>query len=212
MARANGSNSTCSVSALSLLPNYAAQYLRTRVPVEPEGGGHPQIVPYQVFETADGFMIVACLSNRFWPPLCTAIGRTDLVDRPEYRTNGERVRHRDSLVAILTELFLSRGTSYWIERLKAADVPCAEIHPLHEVFSDPQVVHNHSVVRLHHPRAGAYDVLSNPISMSRTPPHPRRHAPDRGEHTVEVLTELGFSADEVSTVLGVTQPESPPAA
>jgi crotonobetainyl-CoA:carnitine CoA-transferase CaiB-like acyl-CoA transferase len=188
-------------SALSLLPNYSAQYLRTGVPIQPEGGGHPQIVPYQVFATADGYMIVACLSQRFWPPLCAAIERTDLVDQPEYRTNALRVVHREPLIAILTELFAKHDTEYWVTRLRAGDVPCAEIHPLHEVFTDPQVVHNHSVVELQHPRDGAYRVLNNPISMSRTQPRPNRYAPARGEHSRQILTELGFSSTEVSELL-----------
>lgn len=188
-------------SALSLLPNYSAQYLRTGEPIEPEGGGHPQIVPYQVFATSDGYMIVACLSNRFWPPLCAAINRPDLIDRPEYATNAVRVRHREPLIAMLAELFASRETKYWIERLKAGDVPCAEIHRLHEVFSDPQVVHNHSVVELDHPRLGKYQVLNNPISMSRTPPRPARHAPDPGEHSEEILADLGFTPDEIRTLI-----------
>jgi crotonobetainyl-CoA:carnitine CoA-transferase CaiB-like acyl-CoA transferase len=188
-------------SALSLLPNYSAQYLRTRVPIEPEGGGHPQIVPYQVFATSDGFMIVACLSDRFWPPLCTAIERSDLVDAPEFRTNAQRVIHREPLIAILTELFAQQNTAYWIERLKAGDVPCAEIHRLQDVFEDPQVRYNHSVIELDHPRLGRYQVLNNPISMSATPPRPNRHANDPGEHSAEILTELGFAPAEVAELL-----------
>jgi crotonobetainyl-CoA:carnitine CoA-transferase CaiB-like acyl-CoA transferase len=188
-------------SALSLLPNYSAQYLRTRIPIMPEGGGHPQIVPYQVFATRDGYMIVACLSNRFWPPLCTAIGRPDLIDRPEYRTNAQRVINRAPLIGMLTELFLTQDTDHWVGELRRGDVPCAEIHRLHEVFTDPQVVHNESVVELTHPRLGAYQVLNNPVVMSRTPPSPSRHAPETGEHSAEILAELGFGDTEIDDLL-----------
>jgi crotonobetainyl-CoA:carnitine CoA-transferase CaiB-like acyl-CoA transferase len=188
-------------SALSLLPNYSAQYLRTGVPIMPEGGGHPQIVPYQVFVTRDGYMIVACLSNRFWPPLCNAIGRPDLIDHPDYRSNALRVLNRAPLIAMLSELFLTEDTARWTGELRRADVPCAEIHRLHEVFTDPQVVHNQSVAELSHPRLGSYQVLGNPVTMSRTPPAPSRHAPEAGEHTTEILAELGFSQTEIADLL-----------
>jgi succinate--hydroxymethylglutarate CoA-transferase len=205
-------------SALSLLPNYSAQYLRTGVPIMPEGGGHPQIVPYQVFATLDGYMIVACLSNRFWPPLCKAIGRPDLTDEPDFRTNALRVQNRVPLILILSELFRTQLTDYWVGELRRADVPCAEIHRLHEVFTDPQVVHNDSVVELSHPRLGRYEVLNNPVVMSRTPPVPARHAPEAGEHSAEVLAEVGFDEKQIAELLAggtvsavVQRPEDDPA-
>jgi crotonobetainyl-CoA:carnitine CoA-transferase CaiB-like acyl-CoA transferase len=196
-------------SALSLLPNYSAQYLRTGIPIMPEGGGHPQIVPYQVFAASDGYMIVACLSNRFWPPLCTAIGRPDLIDRPEYRTNAQRVINRVPLIAMLSELFLTQGVDHWTGELRRADVPCAEIHRLHEVFTDAQVVHNQSVIELDHPRLGRYRVLANPVTMSRTPPVPSRHAPEAGEHSTEILAGLGFDAEQIADLLSSATVSTP---
>jgi crotonobetainyl-CoA:carnitine CoA-transferase CaiB-like acyl-CoA transferase len=188
-------------SAIAVLPNYVAQYLRTRQPIRPEGGAHPQIVPYQVFATQDGHMIVACISERFWPPLCAAIDRPDLAEMPEYGTNVLRVRNRGPLVALLSDLFATRDSAFWLGRLRAADVPCSEVHPIADVFDDPQVVHNRMTTELTHPEVGAYEVTSNPIRLSRTPPAPDRHAPDIGEHSDEILGELGYTPTEAGALL-----------
>jgi crotonobetainyl-CoA:carnitine CoA-transferase CaiB-like acyl-CoA transferase len=197
-------------SALALLPNYAVAYLHDRRPIRPEGGAHPQIVPYQVFASADGFMVVACLSDRFWDPLCAAIERPDLSEHPDYRTNVDRVKHRTALVGLLSELFRTQSTAHWMGRLHAADVPCSEVHPIDQVFDDPQVIHNGMAIQLSHPVAGGYLTVANPIRMSRTPPQPAGHAPDTGEHSREILAELGYSAMEIgelidSRVVGSTQ-------
>ena len=179
-------------SAIATLPNYATQYLRLRQPIRPEGGAHPQIVPYQVFRTADGHMVVACISDRFWPPLCAAIDRPELAAAAEYRTNVERVRNRQSLVALLARVFAAQPTAHWIDRLRSADVPCSEVHRVDQVFDDPQVVHNAVAVALDDPEVGRYETVGNPIRMSRSNPSPSRPAPAVGEHTDEVLRELGF--------------------
>ncbi|MEA2621852.1 MAG: hypothetical protein QOH61_762 [Chloroflexota bacterium] len=187
-------------SAIAVLPNYGTQYLRTREPIRPEGGAHPQIVPYQVFPTQDGHIVVACISERFWPRLCDAIARPDLASDPAYRTNVDRVRNRETLIPILSDVLRSAPTASWMPRLRAADVPCSEVHPIDEVFDDPQVVNNGMEAALVHPRFGEYGILGNPIRMSRTSPHPSRYAPDVGEHTAEILRELGYSGPDVDAL------------
>jgi crotonobetainyl-CoA:carnitine CoA-transferase CaiB-like acyl-CoA transferase len=182
---------------LATLANYVTPYLKTRQPIRPVGGGHPQLVPYQVFEAADGYFIVACLNDRFWPPLCRAIGRQDLLDDPELRTNVGRVRNRERLVADLAALFATAPAATWVDVLEQGGVPCSEVHRLEDALEDPQIVHNGMVVELEHPRYGRYSVVDNPMRLERTPAVVRRRASDIGEHTVEVLGELGYSAEEV---------------
>jgi crotonobetainyl-CoA:carnitine CoA-transferase CaiB-like acyl-CoA transferase len=187
-------------SGVSVSPNYAAQYLRQRTLIRPMGGAHPQIVPYQVFASSDGHMVVACISERFWPLLCQALGRPELAGDPRYATNVDRVHNRDELVGILSRIFAEQTTNRWIDLLQTHDVPCSPVNRLEDVFADPQVQHNGMVIELEHPTIGAYQALGNPIRMSASPPNPGRHAPQLGENTEEVLLELGYSTDEIDAL------------
>jgi succinate--hydroxymethylglutarate CoA-transferase len=101
---------------VSLLANYVAAYGRTQALVRPVGGGHPQIVPYQVFEASDGPFVVACLTERFWQLLCDAIGRADLKEHAQFKTNPLRVRNRETLVPLLSELFRTRVLDHPVGR------------------------------------------------------------------------------------------------
>jgi crotonobetainyl-CoA:carnitine CoA-transferase CaiB-like acyl-CoA transferase len=186
---------------LASMANYATPYLVSGKPIRRMGGGHPQFVPYQVFSAADRYIVVACLNDRFWPPLCAAIERPELANDPRYRTNQDRVLHRDELVRLLKKLLVGKPGSYWLERLQAHGVPCSPVNELEDALSDPQAVHNGAVVHLEHPVSGPYGVVNNPIRMSRTPAAISRPAADLGEHTREVLLEAGFTAAEVESLI-----------
>jgi crotonobetainyl-CoA:carnitine CoA-transferase CaiB-like acyl-CoA transferase len=188
---------------VSLLANYVALYCRNGKPIRPVGGGHPQIVPYQVFEASDGPFIVACLTERFWPPLCEAIGRPELARRTEFATNVARVQHRDELVPMLAAVFATRHRAHWLERLRAQDIPVSPVHRLEDVIAEPQVVHNGMLLDLVHPRHGPVRTVNNPVHLSRTPAQPSRYPPALGEHTEELMAELGFDAAEVARLRGL---------
>jgi succinate--hydroxymethylglutarate CoA-transferase len=185
---------------VAIVSNYITPYLKTRIPIRPVGGGHPQIVPYQVFETPTGYMIVACLNDRFWAPLCKAIEREDLVDDERFATNVMRVRNRDALIPQLENLFRSEPAAIWLERLERQGVPCSPVHRLEDALEDPQVVHNELLVELDHPRLGPYTVVRTPMTFSRTPARISRPVADLGSDTHDVLTELGYSADEITAL------------
>jgi crotonobetainyl-CoA:carnitine CoA-transferase CaiB-like acyl-CoA transferase len=177
-------------TTVALLANYVTPYFKTTIPVRPVGGGHPQLVPYQVFAASDGDLVVACVSDRFWPPLCRAIARADLAERTDLRTNGDRVRNRGPLIEDLARTFSVRPRAEWLILLRQHDVPCSPVNSFEQVFEDPQVRHNRMLLELIHPVFGPYKVVNDPIHMSRTPANPRGHAPRLGEHTAEVLSEL----------------------
>lgn len=179
------------------LANFVTPYLKTQIPIRPVGGGHPQIVPYQVFPTADGWIVVACLTERFWPGVCRAIGQEALQDHPDYRTNPVRLRHRDELEDLMTKILMTDTTAKWLQRFRSEDVPVAPVNRLEDVINDPQVLHNEMLLEIEHPRYGTFRTVNNPIKMTRTPPAPSRYPPSVGEHTHEVLTSLGYPAAEI---------------
>ncbi|MFE2734940.1 CaiB/BaiF CoA transferase family protein [Streptomyces sp. NPDC055144] len=185
---------------VSLLANLSVAYHRTGVPYRPMGGAQTNIVPYQVFATADGWMVVACLTEKFWVNLCHATEREDLLADPRYATNADRVRNRHDLVPELERLFAERPTSRWVEALEASDVPCSPVNRLEEVFEDPQVVSNSMKLVLEHPVHGDIVTVNNPIHLSRTPARPWGYPPAVGEHNDEVLTELGYDAEKIRTL------------
>jgi len=187
---------------VSLLPNLSVAYHKTGVPFRPQGGAQSNIVPYQVFATADGWVVVACLIQKFWITLCDALGRVDLAEDPRFVTNADRVRNRGELVPVLESIFAARPTEYWIGILEAGDVPCSPVNRLEDVFVDPQVVHNGMSLVLSHPRHGDVVTVNNPIHLGSTPAQPWGYPPDSGEHTDQVLTEYGYDEQQIASLRG----------
>lgn len=192
----DGAGQSVSINLLdgqvALFANLSVAYHRTGVPFQPQGGAQSNIVPYQVFETADGWVVVACLIQKFWVTLCQVLERRDLLGDERFATNADRVRNRDLLVPELNEIFRARQTAQWLALLEAGDVPCSPVNRLADVFSDPQVEHNDMTLVLEHPRHGKVVTVNNPIHLGRTPARPWGYPPAAGEHTDEVLAEAGY--------------------
>ena len=183
---------------IAMLANFITPYFLTGEPIRRAGGGHPQVVPYQLFEASDGFMVVACLNDTFWAPLCRGIDHEELIGDPRYATNPVRAANRGELIPFLEGLFATATRDDWLSRLRSHGVPCAPVNELEEALSQPQVVHNKALTELKHPVYGPYTVPSNPIKMSESPPRPHGYVPGVGEHTSEVLAELGFDRAQIS--------------
>ena len=164
----------------------------------PMGPGHPNIVPYQAFETADGSIVVAASLDRFWPLFCQVIGVAELADDPRFATNGARVEHRAQLIPLLARPLKTRTSRDWLERLRAAQVPAGPVNSVAEALRDPQVASREMVVAIDDPVAGAVHVAGNPIKMSGVASIDFKPAPLIGEHTREVLASLlGLSDAEI---------------
>ena len=183
---------------VSWLANVASNYLvGGRIPRR-LGTAHPNTVPYQVFPTEDGFIIVAANNDGQFERFCEAAGAPELLNDPDFSTNALRVRNRDRLVPKVEAVIRTRGTAAWMEALEAAGVPCAPVNTVDQVFADPQVQARGMQIRMPHPLAGEdVRLVGSPIQLSRTPVSYRRAPPTLGQHTDEVLAEvLGLGEDE----------------
>ena len=185
---------------VAMLANLGANYLSTGVAPQRIGNAHQNIVPYQVFEVADGHMILAVGNDGQFVKFCGVAGQPQLAADPRFARNADRVRHRGTLVPLLAALMKARTRSDWLEALEAAKVPCGPINDLADVFADPQVQARAMTVQMPHPLAGSVRLVASPMKFSATPVQYRKPPPLLGEHTAEVLRELGFDEPELAAL------------
>jgi crotonobetainyl-CoA:carnitine CoA-transferase CaiB-like acyl-CoA transferase len=189
-------------SQLAWLINQASAYLVDgQTPVR-RGNAHPTIVPYETFPASDGWFIIACGNDGQFARLCAALGDASLAQNADYAINRARVLNRERLVPALQALTRARPAAEWMAALHAAGVPCGPVHDIPAALAEPQAVHRGAVVAQPHPLAaeGAVRTVANPIRLSQTPVTYRHAPPTVGQHTAEVLGEIGFEADAVAAL------------
>ncbi|MBN3783598.1 CoA transferase [Burkholderia sp. Ac-20345] len=186
---------------VALLANMNTNFLASGKPPVRWGNAHPNIVPYQTFQTRDGWIIVAVGNDGQFRKFVEAGGQPELADDERFATNPSRVRHRDTLVPILAEMVKTRDKADWIGALEAAGVPCGPINDLDEVFDNEQVVARGMQVSLPHPCGADAKLVRNPIRMSATPPEARTAPPLLGAQTDDVLRDmLGYDDAKIATL------------
>jgi formyl-CoA transferase len=179
----------------------AAKYLNTGEIPPPVGNHHPLTAPMGVYRAKDGHMNLAVGNDEMWRRLCAALGREDLETDSRFATGPRRVANRPAMNAMIEERLATRPGAEWVERLNAAGVACGPIYSVDQVFADPQVAHAGLVHELLHPTFGLVKVLGLPVTLRRTPAKVVSAAPLPGQHTREVLDQLGYTPDAIEGLL-----------
>src|SRR5712692_11045270 len=154
------------------------------------GNAHANVVPYEVFATADGHVILAVGNDSQFESFCKVAARPELAADPRYATTPGRIGNRDELIPLIREIMNGRASKDWIEQLEAANVPCGPINNYKEVFEDPQVRHRGLKIEIPHPAGVPCPTVASPMRFSETPVEYTVPPPRLGEHTREVLSSL----------------------
>jgi crotonobetainyl-CoA:carnitine CoA-transferase CaiB-like acyl-CoA transferase len=187
---------------MAWLANQGMNYLATGENPPRLGNQHPNIVPYQVFPTRDGFIMLSVGNDPTFKRFCENTGLEHLLADERFITNGARVRNREAVTAALTPVMKTMTTAAWVERLETLKVGCGPINTLRDAFADPQIVARGAVVRMPHPATpDGVSVIANPVRLSETPAEYRLPPPLLGEHTDEILSgRLGYTKKKLAAL------------
>jgi formyl-CoA transferase len=185
---------TCLLQAMIAMLDFQAARWLVEKEVPPQAGNrHPTAIPTDVFKTSDGYINIAAAGD-LYSRLCNAIGMPELVAHPDYADFKVRSKNRDALHKVIGERIATRTGTEWIEILNQAGVACGPIYTMDQVFADPQVRLLGMAQPVEHPKLGRIELVGQGVKLTRTPARMRSAAPDRGQHTREILEEFGVDA------------------
>ncbi len=185
-----------------MLDFQASRWLMGREVAKQAGNNHPTSIPTGVFKTKDGFFNIAVTGNKIWERFVKTVGHEEWLKNPDYATAAARSKNRDALNAEIDKALQTETSATWVDRFNKAGVPCGPIYSIDQVFADEQVKHLGIAQGLDKPGKGRVEYVGQPVVLSRTPSSIQAHPPALGEHTDEVLSELGFDKAEIARMRG----------
>ena len=186
-------------SQVAWLINSGLNYLTSRQDQHRLGNAHPNVVPYQVFQTSDSFFVLAIGNNKQFKKFCEFADASELANDIRFVTNKDRVHNRDVLAELINDLTKKFSNRHWLDGLEKLNVPCGPVNTIKDVFDDPQIQHREMEISMPHPLSGKGEVslIGSPVKMSETPVSYRNAPPTLGQHTDEILEEiLGMDENE----------------
>ena len=185
---------------ISMLDFQAARWLVDHEVPPQAGNNHPTTIPTGVYPTSDGHINIATAGGEIYERLCRVLGNEELITHPDYATGKARSENRDALNERLNELTRKKTSAEWVDILNQAGVPCGPIYNIDEMFEDPQVKHLGMAAAVDRPTLGPIEIVNQAASLSRTPFRIHAPTPELGQHTDEILDELGVSAGDISAL------------
>lgn len=186
---------------VAMLAQFVTAYFASgRIPVR-RGTSSQLGATYQAFQAKDDWVVVAAFTERMWQGVCRAVGHTEWIADERFKTKDLRSRNRVLLISMLEQAFGTRPVAEWIKRLDAEGVPCSWVNSIDKVVTDEQVLARDMIVEIDHPIAGRIRMAGLPVKLSENPGAVRRAPPQLGEHSTQILGEIGFNAEDIAGLL-----------